>query len=61
MVETLKANKKLKLKIWAHTDSRATVAYNQTLSNQRALSVKNYLISKGIQKNQIIEMRIKKY
>ena len=31
-----------------HTDSRGTDAYNQKLSERRATTVKNYMVSKGI-------------
>lgn len=34
--------------IYGFTDSTGTVAYNQTLSEQRAASVKSYLSSKGL-------------
>lgn len=34
--------------IYGYTDSTGTVAYNQLLSEQRAVSVKKYLISKGL-------------
>lgn len=34
--------------IYGYTDSTGKVAYNQTLSEQRAASVKKYLISKGL-------------
>ncbi len=36
------------LTIQAHTDSRGSLAYNQKLSERRALSVNNYFVSKGI-------------
>ncbi|MEZ4704037.1 MAG: OmpA family protein [Bdellovibrionota bacterium] len=36
-----------------HTDSVGPEKYNQQLSESRALSVKNYLIQKGIQANRI--------
>lgn len=36
-----------------HTDSIGTEAYNQKLSDRRANSVKQYLISKGIDSNRI--------
>ncbi|MCO4174437.1 OmpA family protein [Aeromonas veronii] len=36
------------LTIEAHTDSRGSLAYNQKLSEKRALSVNNYLVSRGI-------------
>jgi OOP family OmpA-OmpF porin len=36
-----------------HTDSIGTEAYNQGLSERRANAVKEYLVSKGIEKNRI--------
>jgi OOP family OmpA-OmpF porin len=36
-----------------HTDSIGTVEYNQKLSERRANTVKEYLVSKGIEKNRI--------
>lgn len=36
------------LTIQAHTDSRGSLAYNQALSERRAMSVNNYFVSKGI-------------
>ena len=36
-----------------HTDSVGTDAYNQKLSVRRAEAVKNYLTSKGIEKNRV--------
>lgn len=36
------------LTIHAHTDSRGSSAYNQKLSERRALSVNDYFVSKGI-------------
>ena len=37
-----------------HTDSVGSDAYNQRLSERRAASVKNYLVSKGVPADQII-------
>ncbi|MCL1867468.1 MAG: OmpA family protein, partial [Paludibacter sp.] len=37
-----------KIKIIGHTDAIGTDAYNQALSLDRATTVKNYLVSKGI-------------
>ena len=34
--------------IRSHTDCRATMAYNETLSENRAQSTRSYLIEKGI-------------
>ena len=36
-----------------HTDSIGTEAYNQGLSERRANAVKDYLVSKGIEKNRV--------
>jgi OOP family OmpA-OmpF porin len=36
-----------------HTDSIGTEAYNQELSERRANAVKDYLVSKGIEKNRV--------
>ncbi|EKP0259645.1 OmpA family protein [Aeromonas sobria] len=36
------------LTIEAHTDSRGSLTYNQKLSEERALSVNNYFVSRGI-------------
>lgn len=38
----------LKLEIEGHTDSDGAETYNQILSEKRSVSVKNYLVSKGI-------------
>jgi OmpA-OmpF porin, OOP family len=37
-----------KISIEGHTDSRASAAYNQGLSERRAAAVKNYLVKKGV-------------
>ncbi len=41
------------IKIESHTDSRGAKAYNRYLSNKRARSTKNYIISKGIDPRRI--------
>jgi OOP family OmpA-OmpF porin len=48
VVRLLTAEAAWKITIEGHTDSVGTPAHNQTLSEQRALSVRGYLISKGI-------------
>ena len=47
VVTVLKANPAAKVAIEGHTDGRGADAYNQTLSEQRALSVKQWLVSNG--------------
>lgn len=42
-----------KVQIEGHTDSKAGKAFNQRLSEQRAASVKAYLVSKGIAANRM--------
>jgi OOP family OmpA-OmpF porin len=42
-----------KVRIEGHTDSTSTPEHNQTLSEQRAASVKTYLVSKGIAGNRL--------
>jgi OmpA-OmpF porin, OOP family len=43
----------IQIKITGYTDSLGSKTYNQTLSENRAESVKNYLTSKGIDANRI--------
>ena len=47
-IEVLKLNPGLTIEIEGHTDSRGTVAYNQKLSERRALAIKHELIKHGI-------------
>lgn len=49
----LKKNPNLKLNIKSHTDSRAPDDYNLDLSNRRANSIVNFIISKGIDPRRI--------
>lgn len=48
IVAMLKTKPDWKLTIEGHTDSTATTAYNQSLSERRAAAVKAYLVSAGI-------------
>lgn len=48
IAEYMKANPSFNLSIVGHTDSQGDEAYNQRLSEDRAESVKNYLIRKGV-------------
>ncbi|WP_207504216.1 OmpA family protein [Telluribacter humicola] len=48
LVEILRDNPSMKIELSSHTDARATDAYNMTLSQQRAESAVNYIVSKGI-------------
>lgn len=42
-----------KVRIEGHTDSTSTMQHNQTLSEQRAASVRDYLVRKGIAANRL--------
>ena len=53
IVVLLNKYKDIEIDLIAHTDSRGTVAYNQKLSENRAISAKNYLITHGIDGNRI--------
>lgn len=53
-VKILKDNSKLKIVLGGNADDRGTNEYNLKLSTQRAESVKQYLIEKGINADRII-------
>ncbi len=48
IVDLLKTDTTLHLSIEGHTDATGAAAHNQTLSEQRAASVKAYLVEKGV-------------
>ncbi|MFB9863272.1 OmpA family protein [Rufibacter immobilis] len=53
LVRTLKDNPSIKIELSAHTDSREGHGYNQVLSERRAQSAVEYLVSKGIARNRL--------
>ncbi|QHL88240.1 OmpA family protein [Nibribacter ruber] len=53
LVQTLVDNPKITIELSSHTDSRGNDLYNQDLSQRRAQSAVDYIISKGIDKNRI--------
>ncbi len=53
VVAILKEHPDSKVEIQGHTDSVGTVQYNQALSERRANSVKDYLVSQGISEGRI--------
>ena len=53
VVKLLTENKDIVMEIGGHTDSTGSGEYNMTLSEKRALSVVNYLISKGINSDRL--------
>ncbi|MBU6281680.1 OmpA family protein, partial [bacterium] len=46
--EILKANPDVNVEVRGFTDSRGSDAYNMRLSERRAQTVKNYLVSRGV-------------
>ena len=54
LIRILIDNPKISIELSSHTDDRATVEYNLDLSQRRAESAVNYIISKGISKNRLI-------
>jgi len=52
--EVLVANPKITIEVQGHTDNVGQAAYNQKLSQQRADSVKAYLVKKGIPESRLV-------
>jgi len=52
----LVVNQKVNIQIAGHTDNVGSITYNQSLSQRRAESVKNYLLSKGINENRMLSV-----
>lgn len=50
LAKLLKDNPEVKIEVHSHADARGGDAYNINLSNQRAQSVVNYLVRKGVAK-----------
>ncbi len=49
LTETLNDNPNITIELMSHTDSRNTEEYNMVLSQKRAQSAVDYLVSKGIE------------
>jgi OOP family OmpA-OmpF porin len=56
VVAIMKKNPKLKVEIQGHTDNRGAEKYNQQLSENRARSVMEYLMGKGIEQSRLSSM-----
>ncbi|HTX88979.1 MAG TPA: OmpA family protein [Bacteroidales bacterium] len=54
LIETLDANENIVVELAAHTDSRNTDEYNDVLSQKRAQSVVDYLVSRGIDPDRLV-------
>lgn len=53
LLEFLKQNKSVKIEIQGFTDDKGAVDYNMTLSSNRAETVFDYLVDKGVSKNRL--------
>ncbi|CAD0005286.1 OmpA family protein [Flavobacterium salmonis] len=53
ILDVLNQNMKMKLDIRSHTDSRASHKYNEALSDRRAKSTIEWLITNGVDKNRL--------
>lgn len=58
LAEVLTNNPDTNINIYGHTDSKGSDVYNQSLSERRANSVKNYLISKGVASSRLFAMGV---
>ncbi len=56
LVRTLRDNPTLKIELSSHTDSRGSDAYNLALSQRRAQSAVDYLVSHGIARDRMVAM-----
>lgn len=54
VAQALKDNKNFRVQVEGHTDSSGADDHNQTLSEQRAAAVLDYLASKGVSKDRLI-------
>lgn len=54
LVRTMRDNPTLKIELGSHTDSRGADVYNLDLSQRRARSVVNYLVSRGIARDRMV-------
>ncbi|WP_257668191.1 OmpA family protein [Parapedobacter tibetensis] len=54
LVRTMRDNPTLKIELSSHTDSRGSHAYNEALSQRRAQSAVDYLVSRGIARDRMI-------
>lgn len=54
LVRTMRDNPTLKIELGSHTDSRGVDIYNLDLSQRRARSAVNYLISRGIARDRMV-------
>ncbi|EHQ42621.1 OmpA family protein, partial [Myroides odoratus] len=49
LVKVMKRNPQMRIKVGSHTDNRGSATYNQKLSENRAKTTVQYVLSKGIE------------
>lgn len=54
LVATMRDNPTLRIELSSHTDSRGTHKYNERLSQRRAQSAVNYIVSRGIARDRLV-------
>ncbi len=54
LVQIMRDNPTLKIELSSHTDSRGSHAYNESLSQRRAQSAVNYLVTRGIARDRMV-------
>jgi outer membrane protein OmpA-like peptidoglycan-associated protein len=54
IVDVMRAYPEMKIKIESHTDRRGTMRYNDKLSDRRAKSTRDYIVSRGIAAERIV-------
>ncbi|MCK0156725.1 OmpA family protein [Cellulophaga sp. F20128] len=54
IITLMKENSKIKVEMSSHTDSRGSKEFNQVLSQKRAQSTVDYIVSQGIDKDRLI-------
>lgn len=54
VVQALKDNKNFRVQVEGHTDSSGGDSHNQTLSEQRANAVLDYLVAQGVSKDRLV-------
>jgi OOP family OmpA-OmpF porin len=54
VADDLRKHPRLRVELQGHTDSRGADAYNLNLSQRRALSVRDYLVGRGVNPDQLV-------
>lgn len=52
-IQQVKENPYVRIEVLGHTDERGTEKYNEKLSERRALAVEDYLLTKGVSRDQL--------